>query len=272
MEKLTLLEIQNIQFEMLKILDGICRRHNIKYSIEGGTLLGAVKFHGFVPWDDDIDIVMKRSEYNKFISCCKTELAGSDFILENYELNQEFPLNYSKLCYKKTKIVDYDYSHLETLSHGVFLDIFPIDYLNTDKGKTFRRRIIGFLTSVRRNKLKVKFPMSKAKQILISCCSFMTLKQITKMLHYWLTKDDKKGGKFIYELCNQNSNFKPLPSSLYEEYIDLQFKDIKVMAIKNYNSLLEDRFGKNFMSELPPEESRVPSHCDRIYWLNDLEK
>ena len=68
-------EIHDYLFEILQELDRICRKYNIKYSLEGGTLLGAVKYGDFVPWDDDLDVVMLRTEYERFIMVCKNELS-----------------------------------------------------------------------------------------------------------------------------------------------------------------------------------------------------
>ena len=77
-------DIREVQKKLLMILiefDRICRKHNIKYSLEGGTLLGAIKYKGFVPWDDDIDIVMERPEYERFLKVCKREL-NKEFFLQ----------------------------------------------------------------------------------------------------------------------------------------------------------------------------------------------
>ena len=70
---ISLSEIQGYIFEILQELDRICRKYDIKYSLEGGTLLGAAKYGDFVPWDDDLDVVMLRAEYERFIEICKSE-------------------------------------------------------------------------------------------------------------------------------------------------------------------------------------------------------
>ena len=87
--------------------------------MEGGTLLGAVKYQNYVPWDDDIDVIMLRNEYEKFLSVAHTELA-EDYFLQSYNNVKEFPLNYAKLCYTGAEIRNYDYSHLYLILHMVF--------------------------------------------------------------------------------------------------------------------------------------------------------
>jgi len=125
MRKASLNEVQDLIYDIFVEYDRICRKHNIKYSMEGGTLLGAVKYRDYVPWDDDIDVIMLRSEYEKFLKVALTEL-NKDFFLQSYNNVPQFPLNYAKLCYNGAKICDYDYSHLQEMHHGVFIDIFPI--------------------------------------------------------------------------------------------------------------------------------------------------
>ena len=104
--------LQSYVFQILVEFDRICTKNDIKYSLEGGTLLGAIKYKGFVPWDDDIDVVMLREEYDKFIKICDNELDKENFVINNFYNIENFPLNYSKLCYKHSLIYDYSYSKI----------------------------------------------------------------------------------------------------------------------------------------------------------------
>ena len=91
--ELTDRELRQLQLNLLEMLieiDRICRRYHIKYSLDGGTLLGAVRHGGFIPWDDDIDVSMRREEYRKFYRACRKDLERSRFFLQEYRTDQHY--------------------------------------------------------------------------------------------------------------------------------------------------------------------------------------
>ena len=88
---------QKVELEMLIEVDRICRKNNIKYSIMYGTLLGAVRNGGFIPWDDDCDVVFKRDEYEKFFEACKKDLDTSKFFLQEHRTDPNYLFGYGKL-------------------------------------------------------------------------------------------------------------------------------------------------------------------------------
>ena len=262
-KKVELSELQELVYAIFKDFARVCEKHNIKYSLEGGTLLGAVKYGGFVPWDDDIDIIMHRSEYNKFLKIAPKEL-GEDFFLQSYNNVREFPLNYAKICYNKSQIYDYDYSHLKSMNHGIFIDIFPIDNVRPEKLKN-QLHIIGLLTGARKTKLNIKLTrVSKAKKIIYKIVSLLPMSVLCKLLDFECSKYNGHDTGFCYEVCNSNANFKPLSSDIYSELEYVKFKDGEYLAVKRYDEFLKSRFGENYMTELPPEDKRKPSHNQNI--------
>ena len=264
MRKAELNELQDLIFNIFVEFDRICRKHGIRYSMEGGTLLGAVKYQNFVPWDDDIDVIMLRNDYEKFLKVAPSEL-GESFFLQSYNSVSEFPLNYAKLCYNGAKIYDYDYSHLKNMNHGIFMDIFPIDNV---KMKSLRKHCshVGVLTSARKTKLKVNFgKIQFAKKLIYKGISLLPMGTLISMLNKACMKYNKQSTGFRYEVCNSNRKFPPLRAEIYDELIELPFRDKNFFAVKDYDEFLCSRFGDDYMTTLPSEEKRKPSHCSNIF-------
>ena len=120
---------QTLLLEMLKDIDSVCKRHRISYQLFAGTALGAVRHHGFIPWDDDVDIIMPRSEYEHFF-----KEAAKDFDETLYFVQQEhsahWPMPYSKLRRNNTTCIEKYHSKDLKTHQGVYVDIFPCDNLS----------------------------------------------------------------------------------------------------------------------------------------------
>jgi len=120
-------KLHEIEIEMLDEIDRICKKHHITYFLSGGTLLGAVRHKGFIPWDDDIDIALLRKDYDKFQEICKTELS------DKFELSSEKTKNYilqqAKLQMRNTVFLEKGCLNNKnnTQRWGIFVDIFPLD-------------------------------------------------------------------------------------------------------------------------------------------------
>ena len=117
--------MHRLQIEMLQEVDRVCRKHDIKYTIFGGTLLGAIRHKGFIPWDDDADIAMLREEYNKF-KAVMHEINPDICYLQDNETDPEYRWGYTKMRKTGTRFVRVGQEHLKCKT-GVFIDIFPMD-------------------------------------------------------------------------------------------------------------------------------------------------
>lgn len=121
-------KMQLIQLDLLVELDRICRKHDIEYFLIAGTLLGAVRHGGFIPWDDDVDVAMKRSEYERFCEVCEEELSQEEFFLQNYHTDKAYRWGYAKLRKKNTMYIRKGQEAIKSMS-GVSIDVFIIDYV-----------------------------------------------------------------------------------------------------------------------------------------------
>lgn len=145
----TLRKAQLIMLDMLIEFDAICKKHNLQYWLDSGTLLGAVRHQGFIPWDDDIDISMPVEDYQQFLNFAASELS-SDIFLQTSHTDTKFKFDYTKLRSNKARIVEFHEKHQSVEYHqGVFVDIFPMLAIeNTEKNKAQYETILKNIRDV----------------------------------------------------------------------------------------------------------------------------
>lgn len=124
----SLSQYQQYLLKLLSETDRICRKNNIRYFLMYGSLIGAVRHHGFVPWDDDADIIMTRQEFNRFRECCKTEL-GEEFDLVTCDDDDEYNYTFPKLRLKNTTYIIRSEISRHGRNAGFFIDIILMDYV-----------------------------------------------------------------------------------------------------------------------------------------------
>ena len=129
MKQLTIEDAKQIELEILDYIDTLCKKHNINYIINYGTLIGAVRHQGFIPWDDDIDLSMPREDYQRFITIFQKE--KSKYKLLSLETDKNYFNNFIKITDSTTKIIDT--RNTKTYDSGVFIDIFPMDRFDDSK-------------------------------------------------------------------------------------------------------------------------------------------
>ncbi len=119
-------QVQKIQLELLEQADQICRKNNIPYNIIAGTLLGAVRHRGFIPWDDDADVALMRRDYEIFREACKKDLDHSKYYFQDHANTRGYRWGYGKLRRRHTLFLRKNQAHMP-YEQGIFIDIFPLD-------------------------------------------------------------------------------------------------------------------------------------------------
>lgn len=249
-----LFKLHAVLLEMLAEVDRICRKNGIEYTISGGTLLGAVRHGGFIPWDDDVDISMRRKDYNKFCEACKAELDTERFFFQDHTTDPEYWWGYGRLRRKNSKFIRKGQEHMK-MKTGIFLDIFPNDYIPDFFLLKFFHAFVCFvirkLLYSESGKVSAE---SSLLRLLYRGLNFIP-RNMTFAVYERLTKIEPSEycRAITFPSPKGNRNFGS-PSVYYEEYIDIQFAGLKLRAIKQYKKYLEYKYGDYMI--LPPLEKR----------------
>ncbi len=251
-------QLQKIELEMLTEFDRICRKHQIKYSLDGGTLLGAVRHQGFIPWDDDIDVIMRREEYFKFRKACKRELDRARFFLQDYLSDPGYRWGYAKLRRNGTEFIRMGQEHLEQHS-GIFMDIFVADnvpdaYISRrvhhffcflirkalysevgkyNEGNPFVRRVYRVLSKIPRNSL---FHLRNG-------LAARANRRPSELISHYTLEYPKH--------CRYG-----LPGKCFDELEELEFEGKRFYGFRDYHLYLSTYYG-DYMT-LPPKEKQKP--------------
>ena len=254
----TLRRLQMTQLEILQVIDSFCEKEKIKYSLYAGTLLGAVRHQGFIPWDDDLDICMERREYDRFLQAWDQD-PPKGYLLQNKENTPAFTQSFSKVRKKHSVFLQYDWE-AEKYHTGIFVDIFPIDRIPDDRiGKTFFQwRCLQYQLLTR----EFIPPKGSVLQRLVSRLILFSISKNKRadrreQLLALITKDHNPDDPTVG--IERLSTIKtPLPAGLFDRYVRLPFEDGQFMCTALWDEYLKVKFG-DYMA-LPPEEERSWQH------------
>lgn len=268
-DELTLQEIQEGSFLVLLKLKEIFDNHNWKFYLTYGTLIGAVRHKGFIPWDDDIDVWVPRKDYNEFIEYYLNNKDEFDFYqLHHARTNKKYPYGIARFSDSRYKI---DYQGIKDYGLGLFVDLYPLDEIDINDKKYIKKQkrdvcYIMFFGGTPSKKwkqiikvfLKTIFLLSKRKLHFSSC-----IKNVDKRAQVF----NNKIGKYLSVNVWDEINSKPvLKSDVYGEETFLEFNGVEFRVPSNYDKLLRQEYG-DYM-KLPPEEERIGHHYYKAYKIN----
>lgn len=251
--------LRRLQLTQLEILDEIvriCENNDIHYYLVGGTLLGAIRHKGFIPWDDDLDIAMPRKDYVKFCNLCKTQLS-SKYMLHSAETDDDYWLIFAKVRKKGTVINEGNIKHLD-VEKGIYVDIFPFDDAPKEK-KSIRTKIIKTLSNTICFKKGVILPYTKKQKMLGFIFKPFSIKTLTKLQLKLMTHNANKNYPYY---INYGSGYdavkQTIPKDKYEPYKLAEFENKNYRIPSDADYVLR-RIYNDYM-ELPPPEKRVLRH------------
>ena len=268
----TLRELQLFQLQMLKDIKKVCEKYGIRYYLSGGTMLGAVRHQGFIPWDDDIDIMMPYADYQRFLSVAQREL-GDDYFLQNSETEENYPFAYSRIRKNNTAMLrEWDYK--VKFHHGVWIDVNPMLYINGKsdrKKKELLLRICHFLKMDEESFVEdKKWLIERSNKYIYNLIGLV--RKLPKSTRYGIRKrilhriNNAPKGKYTAFIWTGISSL--VPSEVYEgNPVEVPFEDDVFPVPRDYDQYLTCTYG-DYMTP-PPEEKRIGVHGD--FEVIDLE-
>lgn len=254
-------DLQAVELEILKQFLAVCSKLNLTYYLVCGSALGAVKYGGFIPWDDDIDVALPRDDYEEF--CRRAPALLPDWcFLQNCRTDPQYPRLGSKLRDSRTTYIE-QMSETLNINHGVFIDIFPLDgkWRTKDEERTFRKKL-------------AEFEAARRVRLHYNRLSRENLFMFRSNMDYLLFRFFDRGGdtaaavrsfdQYISSFsteqsdvwCNHANSISPLeyaPKEQYGKGAWVTFEGISVRVPEQYDAYLTQKYG-DWRADLPPSE------------------
>lgn len=245
-------EAQKIMLEILVEVHRVCVKNNITYWLQAGTLLGAIRHKGFIPWDDDCDIAMPRKDYEKFLQIASKELK-EDMFLQTKNTDKDYPLPWAKVRKNNTILIEKGESGKENYHHGVFIDIFPFDSYSNEF-------VVQALKWRRKTKDKKNYyPKRSLKRFLFGIYANVILfipMLLIKILQKHLIKNHTNIGEYYTYAPEVDLKFITKYNDFFPPYLAANiFEGHSFYLPNNPENTLIAEYGNNYM-ELPPIDRR----------------
>lgn len=266
----SLRDLQMCELEILKDIKAVCEKHEIKYYLSAGTLLGAVRHTGFIPWDDDVDIEIPYSDYLRFLEVAPTEL-GEKYFVQNSDTDPYSQFAYTQIRKNNTTMMR-EWEKTMPNHHGVWVDVFPLVYVGGDTEYRVKRLLLEMCTFLRMHDTLFcageKWYSSRSNPVVFT---FIKLVRLLPEQFRWGVRNRIVawicGCKEKSYVCYPWSNLsRRIPKEAYSDTAYLKFEDDIFPVPGNYDLYLSTKY-RNYMT--PPPEDKRTGHGDMIV---DLER
>lgn len=262
--------IWNVEIEILDVFDKVCRDNNLKYSLAYGTLLGAVRHQGFIPWDDDIDVMMPRKDYDRLLEIWNSQVTN-EYIIQNYKTDFDYTNNFSKIRKNHTTFLQSEDEKNKKYHKGLFIDVFPIDRVATNKlGRIIQYVFCAINLLYSRgytsNSTGLMHAMEKLFLLLGKKTQRRILFRTEKIIGYWNSKKSNQ----LFSCCTIECCKKYYSADIFDHLQLVCFNGKKYFSVKDYDAMLKIDYG-DYM-KLPPKEKQVWTHHPILVNFNKILK
>lgn len=251
-------ELRQIQLAIMDNIHDFCMAHQIKYSVAGGTLIGAIRHKGYIPWDDDIDIYLMREDYERFLREFRDD--SGQFVLLSPHQTEHYYYTYSKVIDSRTVMLE---DGVDGYEIGVYVDVFPLDYVSDNLSS--RRHVFWwkhFLYKIRRCKT------TKGRYLHSAIAEFcyrslpVSVSFIDRIIEHYIHR--RKPSNTICEMCETERPLRGCYSTeAFSSTIDMPFEGRVYKGMKGYDEYLKNTYG-DYM-KIPPKEQQIQHHF-KAYW------
>lgn len=259
-------EIWKTELELLAELIRVCDKYNLKYFLIGGSLIGAIRHKGFIPWDDDIDVGLLREDYNKLLKVADKEFKTPFFFQTPY--NDMIYRGHAQIRNINTTAILKDELDYYTYNQGIFIDVFPFDeYPKTEKLKQRQQKKCKFLVRLMLNYIKGINNKKNWQNLLINpFVKIIGYKRIYKYYENVCSKYNGRGSGIVKNLSLRYENEKnKIKIEELQEFIDnYPFENLKIKIPKEYDKILKRSFGDYMV------EKRENSYHGQVYFCTDI--
>lgn len=260
MKTINLEELKEIQLNILDYVTSFCIKNDIKYFLSYGTLIGAIRHNGYIPWDDDIDICMPRPDYKKFITLFKEQ--DSYYKVLEHNINKKYKLPFAKVHDTRTLIDEFLYT--ETC-YGIYIDIFPIDSISK-KAQIKTNIILNHFLNTKKAKICLHRSLFNNVKIIIGKIILYPISTncILNLIDKNATKIKYNSSEYVANIAIPYGTCEIMHKDIIETTVLHQFEDKLYMIPKKYSVYLENIYG-DYM-QLPPLEKRKSHHSFIAWW------